>query len=64
MLITTIQTIAYIYHNAANKTGQQVYMAEAQTWQDPNKHVITLRTNHPSKHVHIHHQTCTQCVFM
>ena len=56
--------MANISFNAANKTGQQVYTAEARTWQDPNKHVITLRTNHPSKHVHIHHQTYTQCVFM
>ena len=30
-------------------------MAETQTWQDPNKHVIASRINHPSKHVHTHH---------
>ena len=39
-------------------------MGEAQAWQDSNKHVITLRVNHPNKHAHIHHQTNTQCMFM
>ena len=42
-----------------NKSWQQVCMVETQTWQNPNKHVIALRTNHPRKHVHTHHQTYT-----
>ena len=37
-------------------------MGEAQAWQDSNKHVVTLRVNHPNKHAHIHHQTNTQCM--
>jgi len=53
-----------ISFKAANKTRQQVYMAESQTWQDPNKHVIASRTNHPSKHFYIRHQTYTQCMFI
>jgi len=36
-------------------------MGETQAWQDSNKHV---RTNHPNEHIHIHHQTYTQRMFM
>ena len=36
-------------------------MGETQAWQDSNKPV---RTNHPNEHIHIHHQTYIQHMFM